>query len=497
LDAADPALIERWTDDGSLPALKNLRERGAYGRLASPAEWMTGSTWPTFYTGRNPANHGFYNYLVWRAETMTTEPPAADWMTLRPFWRDLKEPAGPVVIAIDAPLTYGVEPFNGKEIVSLGTHDSLIPMSGYPPEFVHEIRSRFGEEMLSNERYTLQSKREFRETRDQVIQVAGRVCDLCVELIAKEPWDLFLASFASVHRAGHRLWALHNITDRLNDAERAELSDGLRQVYQAADRAVGRMLKAAGPDTTVLVFSLHGMGANSSKTILLPEMLRRVLTEDTGDRVRPSGWLQQARELIPASIRHHVKSRLPLHLRHRLTAFWRQYETDWSATRAFSMLSDMQGWIRINLKGRESRGIVEPAQFDDLCERIAVGLRSFVDVQTNEPIVSNIVRTGQVFEGEKLDRLPDLIVQWSATPSAGLQAIVSPLYGRIDWPTPGRNPEGRSGNHRSQGMLIAAGAGIKSGNIAGAHTLDLAPTMLALLGQPVPRSMEGKPLFKA
>ena len=43
-------------------------------------------------------------------------------------------------------------------------------------------------------------------------------------------------------------------------------------------------------------------------------------------------------------------------------------------------------------------------------------------------------------------------------------------------------------------MLITAGAGIKSGTIKDAHILDLAPTILTLLDQPVPAEMEGKPI---
>ncbi|HLD94743.1 MAG TPA: hypothetical protein VI703_11135, partial [Anaerolineales bacterium] len=60
---------------------------------------------------------------------------------------------------------------------------------------------------------------------------------------------------------------------------------------------------------------------------------------------------------------------------------------------------------------------------------------------------------------------------------------------------PGRNPEGRSGNHFPEGFLIATGKGIKEGAISDAHILDLAPTILNLLGQPVPDLMEGKVLF--
>ncbi len=496
MDAAEPSLIERWMEDGSLPVLKSLRERGVYGRLASPAEWMAGSSWPTFYTGQNPANHGFYNYLVWRADVMSIETPSPERMRLRPFWRDFKNPAGPSVIAMDMPLTLGVEPFYGKEIISLATHDNLVPLNGYPAEFVDGIRSRFGGRTMSAERYALQSKHEFLATYNEAVRIVNQVCDLYLELIKKETWDLFLLSFASIHRAGHRLWALHNITDKLNAAEQAKFADALRQVYIACDRAIGRLLDAVGADTTVMVFSLQGMGPNSSKTLLLPEMLRRVLEEKSMDASLPTpGLARRIRELIPSSIRHRVKSALPVSIRHRLTAYWRTVEIDWSNTRAFSMLADVQGWIRINSKGRESLGIVEAGEYDELCEQIAAGLRTFVDEDTHEPVVGNIVRSSQVFEGEKLDWLPDLIIQWSGSPAANLRAIVSPRYGRIAWPTPGQNPEGRSGNHLPQGMLIAAGANIKSGNITGAHILDLAPTILALLGQPIPSHMEGRSLF--
>ena len=226
-------------------------------------------------------------------------------------------------------------------------------------------------------------------------------------------------------------------------------------------------------------------------------MLRRVLFDLPPSTVSPPpGLLDGIRELIPLELRHRIKSALSTELRHRLTAFWRSRAQDWSETRAFSMVADAQGWIRINLKGREQLGIVEPGrEYDDLCTKISEGLKSYVDADTNEPLVRNIVRASQVFEGEKLELLPDLIIQWNEKPSAQHRAITSPRYGTIPWPTPGRNPEGRSGNHFPEGFLIATGKGIKEGAISDAHILDLAPTILNLLGQPVPDLMEGKVLF--
>jgi hypothetical protein len=89
--------------------------------------------------------------------------------------------------------------------------------------------------------------------------------------------------------------------------------------------------------------------------------------------------------------------------------------------------------------------------------------------------------------------LPDLLVLWAQTPAADHRALVSSRYGRIEWPTPGHNPDGRSGNHRPQGFLIAAGERMGRGSsIEGAHIVDLAPTACALLGVPQPLKMCGK-----
>ncbi|NIU26395.1 phosphodiesterase, partial [candidate division KSB1 bacterium] len=84
-------LIERWINDGTLPNLERLRANGAYGRLASTADWLSGSPWPTFFTGKTPAHHGLYHYKQWRSDIMRHIPPSPEWLPLRPFWRQLSE----------------------------------------------------------------------------------------------------------------------------------------------------------------------------------------------------------------------------------------------------------------------------------------------------------------------------------------------------------------------------------------------------------------------
>ena len=172
--------------------------------------------------------------------------------------------------------------------------------------------------------------------------------------------------------------------------------------------------------------------------------------------------------------------------------------TNWAATPALSLPADLQGYIRINLCRRETAGIVEPGnEYNRLCADIAEGLGTFVDADTGEPIVESVARTDQLFiQGLRRNNLPDLIVRWSSSPAANHRAIVSEPYGSIRWVTPWRNPDGRSGNHRPEGLLLAIGDHIQKGSqIEDAHIVDLAPTVCALLNIRKPAEMCGNVLL--
>lgn len=490
LDAASPDLIEKWTDDGNLPNLKRLREGGAYGRLGSAAEWLAEATHYAFLMGRNPGAIGLAGYSIWDKESMRARLPAADWLPFTPFWRAFGE-RGPRAVILDPADVYAPEPFNGAEIIGWATHHALAPYQSYPPELARRIQQHFGSSLLPDENYGLMTKREFESTSTVLHRINRKFSALCLELMRDEGWDLFLAYNYTLHHGGHRLWSTINITDRLSPAETAGLEMSLLKAYVDCDEAVGRVVDAAGPDARIMIFSLHGMGVNHSRIFIFPDMLQRIIQ---GAPSSPR-LLERIRELVPQRWRHEVKSRLPFKIRRGLTSYWTLSKYDWATTRAFSPVSDTEGWVRINLKGREARGIVEPgAEYEALCAEITEGLKSFADSDTGEPVVRDVVRPGSVFHGARVQDLPDLIVRWSDSPAAAHRAVSAPRYGTIPWPTPGRNPEGRSGNHRPEGLLIAAGQDVRRGPIVGARTLDLAPTILALLGQAVPDQMEGRPL---
>jgi predicted AlkP superfamily phosphohydrolase/phosphomutase len=398
-------------------------------------------------------------------------------------------------------MRYRPLPFNGKEVVGWATDDRVVTPCSYPPDFYGQLLARFGEADQLGEREGSMSKKEFRDIRDRLLTLTDKLALMAKELIREEKWDLFLLCLPSLHRGGHKLWNTNNIEEPLTEAERTELEDALHQIYMASDRAVDELTRDIDPQTTVMVFSLHGMGQNSCRTWVAPEMLRLILDDlpDLRQKTPRPTTLHRVRSLVPVRWRDRVKSALPLAGRHYLTGFWRTGLVRWDQILAFSMMADVQGWIRINLKGREAHGLVSPgAEYDSLCGRIMEGLKSFVDADTGRPLVKDIFRADRVFNGEKLDWLPDIIVLWNDEPASSHRTITSARYGTFPWPAPDQNPEGRSGNHKPQGMLLVAGEGLKSGNIVDAHILDLAPTILAMLDQPITPEMEGRvlPIFE-
>jgi predicted AlkP superfamily phosphohydrolase/phosphomutase len=489
LDAAEIDLVEKWMEDGSLPVLKNLREKGVFSKVESVAEHLSEAVPYTFYSGRNPASHGALGYATWRAEAMQFVPPAPDWLPIKPFWRDFSKD-GPRAIVLDVSNIYSPTPFNGIEILGWASHDSLIPFTSYPLEYASLIHDKYGSSHLPDEFYGLLTKKDFLETRQLVIDMTKRFADLCIHLLTREKWNFFLGYTFALHHAGHRLFNTVNITDKLLDKEKTGMDGTLQHVYIEADKMIGKTLQVLDDQTNVMIVSMHGMEISRSRTWILPDMLRLILSEKN-NQSSISSFLKWLRSLIPLRWRHQIKLRMPFRVRRMLTRYWR-VGYDWKSTKAFTLLSDTHGWIRINLKGREALGIVEEKDYEAILQEITTGLKTFVDEDTAEPIVKDVVRSSQFFSGEKLHRLPDLIIHWADSPSCKHRAVISPQFGRIVWPTPGKNPEGRSGNHKPEGFLFAYGPDIKKSEVSNIHILDLAPTILRLLDQPIPQEMEGK-----
>ena len=161
-------------------------------------------------------------------------------------------------------------------------------------------------------------------------------------------------------------------------------------------------------------------------------------------------------------------------------------DIDWSRTRAYAF-GDF-GQININLKGREPNGIVEPGdEYRRLRSQICEALRELKDPVTNEKIVAKICTNEQLYHGAYSWRGPDIFVFFK---KLEYSTVMNSGFGHDVF-----GPPGNSGGHRTEGILLAKGKGIRRGmEIRNARIVDIAPTVLHIMGSDIPDDMDGRVL---
>jgi predicted AlkP superfamily phosphohydrolase/phosphomutase len=202
--------------------------------------------------------------------------------------------------------------------------------------------------------------------------------------------------------------------------------------------------------------------------------------------------VRAVRDLLPKDLRKSLARLLPTGLRDRLAQRVDTATFDWSRTRAYCLPTDLEGCIRINLKGREPEGVVAPgADYEAVCRDLVAALTELTDPESGRRVVREVVVTDQAFPGARRGHLPDLIVLWEA--AAPITAIASARIGEVR----GASPDPRPGTHVEPGFALMRGPGIPAGRtLDHGHIFDLAPTILARFGVAAPAHMTGRPLIE-
>lgn len=168
--------------------------------------------------------------------------------------------------------------------------------------------------------------------------------------------------------------------------------------------------------------------------------------------------------------------------------FLGHYRPYWSQMPAFVLPSFGDGYVRINLAGRERDGIVAAGDYRAACDAVEQTVRECCNPRTGRPVVAEVERV----EGDPLDvdsgRYADLVIRWREP----TDAFTHPDLGTI-----GPFPLHRTGTHQDGGFLWMTGPGVTPGDHGERSVLDLPPTMLSLLGRRTPAGVSGTPLVLA
>jgi predicted AlkP superfamily phosphohydrolase/phosphomutase len=499
LDGFELSIADRLMDEGKLPVLKRLREIGAHMVLDHGPAKRTGLAWEHVATGLSPdaakrwsaVDFDPATYAVWQRPT-----------ALLPFAADL--PGRTVVFDppyFDLKRTPGV-----RGMVNWGAHDPGVDTFARPEGLLAEIEERFGTYPASESIYGFcwPSAERTEALGRALVRAVERRSEMTLWLFGERlpDWDFGFTVVSEYHSAIEALWHGVDPAHPLHDLpSSAPARRGLEDVYEAGDRMLGRLVDRF-PDARFVVFNLHGMGGNNADVAdmaLLPELLYRhsfgrpcmrapvwPLTRAGVPVITGNGaWEGEMDRVLPHAMRRPGRiARGLAALGRRLTGAaedgripldWMpgaRYRRFWPRMRAFAYPSFYDGQVRLNLKGREAQGLVDPDDYELVCDELETLLAECRDPITGAPVLASVERMPNPLERGPSEA--DMIILWKGAPLG----FSHPRLGTIG-PLPYRRPGGHTGN---RGFACIAGPGVSSGDLGTRSAFDIVPTVIDLLG---------------
>jgi predicted AlkP superfamily phosphohydrolase/phosphomutase len=452
LDCAEPTLVfDRWQDH--LPNLRRLMEGGTYGELTSTIPAITVPAWASMMSSKDPGQlgvYGFRNRADFSYERMSI---ATSRMIKADRVWDILSRAGRKVVVAGVPQTYPVKPVNGHLISSFLTPSTHSEYT-YPAVLKQEIANLVaGDYMLDVHQFRTENKDHLLE---QIYRMADQHHQVILHLMTTKPWDFFMHVDMGVDRIHHGFWKFFDPRHPLHEPGNP-YEDAIRDYYVHLDCQIGERLELLDDDTAVLVVSDHG-GQPMMGGICFNEWLKQ------------EGYL--ALEYEPDSI-------VPLE----------KCEVDWDRTIAWGS-GGYYARLFLNAKGREPNGVIEPADYEQVRDELAQRIAAITDPEGAN--IGSVAYKPQEIYKEVNNIAPDLIVyfgnlRWRSVGSLGLN--------RIHTFENDTGPD--DANHAQDGLYIAydprspgRGAGAKQ------DLMDVAPTVLELMGVPVPADMQGRSFGK-
>jgi len=263
-------------------------------------------------------------------------------------------------------------------------------------------------------------------------------------LLKNNPWDLFF-----MHAHGPD-WMYHTFSTQMDPATAQSADEAKRhseaelRIYQSLDEMIGRMVACGGKAPLVVVASDHGAKA------------------DTGE-FRPHWPLEQAGLLVYKKDED-------------------KQVIDWSKTKA---VPQRTCYVYVNLKGRDPEGIVEPEEYEEVCDEVIKALYDYTDPESGrKPIALALRRRDARVLGLYGEMVGDIV--YAIDGHFGEQH--GPFLPTSEW-----------GVGSQKALFIISGPGVKQGEMLERtiSTTAITPTICYLADLPVPADAEGAIIYQA
>jgi predicted AlkP superfamily phosphohydrolase/phosphomutase len=328
-----------------------------------------------------------------------------------------------------------------------------------PPSFIQDVSKKRGLFYTTGFQEDHKARSNGVFTDDEYARQAQKVLDERLALFeyAVDDYDggLLFFYFSSSDLQSHMFWWNSDDKHPIRSASEAKKYFGhIHRLYQRLDQVVGEVVDRYGSRATIFVMSDHGFA-------------------NFGRQFNLNSWLREFGYLQPGGN----------------SSIMTMTAEDWSITDAYGL--GING-LYLNRKGRERYGKLEPGrEAEEKLVEIKERLEAEVDAN-GERVIRNAYRADKIYSGNATYFAPDLIIGYAR----GYRASWATCLGDLTRDYLLDNESAWSADHCADALEVP---GVLWCNrpfrAANPSLIDIAPSILAEFGRPVPASMSGKSIF--
>jgi len=475
LDGATWDILRPAIDQGYLPTLESMIDDGFHGDMESTLPPITPVAWTSFMTGVNPGKHGIsgfaqpsYNGNEYKFSLNDSQD-----ISTNTIWEYLSE-RGRSIVSLNLPMTYPPFEVNGALISGLMTPNERQQFT-HPPELQDELLKQDFKPFIKHVAGKLsgcESKDEYRQRVDEMCKLVEKKFGQAYYIDDQQDWDVFFMQIQETDAIQHFLMGFYEEGHGWYDEEMTEYI--YENFYGVIDQRLGEMIETVGEDALTIVLSDHGF-QTCDRVVYLGNWLRdEGFAEPSTKGVLYKSTIDTIKKLDILGLRRHLKSG------RKIAKQKESFTVDWSKSDAISIGAGNNPIAPIYI-------LAEGDRRDNIQDKLVQELKEFTDPKTGERVVEEVIIGDDVYSGRYSDEMPDVLIKGRPgytfrTTFHSEDPTIVDLLEKTD----------RPGVHHRSGMFMGTSPDTKSGGYqVNGDLIDLFPTLVYYLGEPIPNYLDG------
>lgn len=498
LDALPWTYLSPVLKRGGAPNLASLISSGCKGILNSTTPPTSPVAWSSFMTGVNPQKHKIFDFVGMEKGTYRTRTIDGRDRKEVGFWKYLCK-SGIRCGICNLPLSFPAEKIDGFFISGFDSPPNS-PNSNFPRELYNELIEKFGRNPFTYPNFTMKNYNK-ETTINNYLQLCLEREDIqteiVLELAEKYAVDVLVSNYMAIDHFNHYL-------------------DDIEYIHRAIERLdynIGKFINSY-PDANFIIISDHGSKKIKSALLTyewLKDMgylifknkeyqtgrINAVLAHLLQDRWGMWGYTEKIMrkaisvilQLIPSAIQDKVVNSL---ISSDSVIFWPLDILDSKHSVIFNFQPGINGF-RINLKGREPNGIIDPSDYHNIRNELMEKLTSLRDSESGDPLFEMVYRREDICNDIEEHMLPDILA--ISNNSSGCKLVSNLVVRRnvLSYPFVVTCETAKYfGEHTSEGIYIFSGPAFNQNEEGNTYNLtDITSLILYLHNVAIPKSFDG------